>query len=754
MSLIVDTAVSGTTYSFDMLFSYAVPESMYYTLWTGCRVIVPFGRGNQKRTAVVMKIRDGDSSNLKYVEMQADEKPVISDELIELSFYLHDNTFCTYYDAVRTMLPAGYNIVISGNSAHNAVRKNLIKNVKFSQEYLENPEKFSLTPKQSAVADTLENSQSMPEKELAYICGVTSSVIKRMIESNVLESFENEVYREVYSSECEKRNIDDIVLSDEQKKAFDEISAGMKNNVPSCFLLHGVTGSGKTLIFEKLINEAVSSGKTAMLLIPEIALTPQILQRFRSLFGKRIAVLHSGLSAGQRYDEHRRIKNGDADIVIGTRSAVFAPLENIGIIIMDEEGERSYKSDCSPRYSTADVARQRCRYHKCILLLASATPSVESYYRAERNIYKLVELKQRYNNAPLPEVHIVDMNNERTNGNRTGFSHVLSSEIQKNLENGEQTVILLNRRGYHTVMSCIECGQPVYCQNCSAPMTYHKPNGKLMCHYCGYVADIPETCGKCGSHRFKMTGTGTQRVEEELEMFFPDARVLRMDADTTFSRLSYEKNFKDFADGKYDIMLGTQMIGKGLDFPNVTLVGVISVDNSLYSGDFRGYERTFSLITQVVGRGGRDGRHSRAYLQTFMPDHYIINLASKQDYAGFYNEEIQLRRSLIYPPVCDLCIIGISSPDEEKVISAGKCIISIIGEALKNWKYKTPVRVNGPLQCSKLRINGKFRHRIIIKCKNTDEIRNFISSVIKKSAKCKELNGVSIYADMNGDIGI
>lgn len=754
MNFIADTAVSGTSYSFDMLFSYAVPESMNSTLKEGCRVVVPFGKGNKKRTAVVMRIREGDSSELKYIEMQADEKPVISPELIELSFYLHDNTFCTYYDAVKTMLPSGYNIIISGNSIRNAVGKDSLKMVRFSEEYLSNPEKFTLTPKQKAVSDTLEESGSMPEKELAYLCGVTVSVIKRMTENNVLISFENEVYREVYSSDTEKRNIDDVILSSEQKKAFEEISADLRKKSPVCFLLHGVTGSGKTLIFEKLISETVSMGKTALLLIPEIALTPQILQRFRSLFGKRIAVLHSGLSAGQRYDEHRRIKNGEADIVIGTRSAVFAPLENIGIIIMDEEGERSYKSDRSPRYNTIDIARQRCRYHNCVLLLASATPSVESYYRAERGIYKLVELKERYNNAPLPEVHIVDMNIERSNGNRTGFSHVLSSEIQNNLDRGEQTVILLNRRGYHTVMSCIECGQPVYCPNCTAPMTYHKVNSRLMCHYCGYISDMPKVCDKCGSARFRMTGTGTQRVEEELEMFFPSARILRMDADTTFSRLSYEKNFRDFADGKYDIMLGTQMIGKGLDFPNVTLVGVISVDNSLYSGDFRSYERTFSLITQVVGRGGRDGRQSRAYLQTFMPDHYIINLASQQDYISFYNEEIQIRRSTIFPPICDLCIIGISGTDEEKVISAGNRIISVIRSMLENWNYKTPVKVTGPLKCSRLRINGKFRHRIIIKCKNTNEIREFISTVIKKSAKCRELSEVSVYADMNGDIGI
>lgn len=753
MSLIADTAVSGTSYSFDMLFSYAVPENISETLKEGCRVIVPFGRGNKKRTAVVIRLREGSISGLKALEIQADESPVLSPELIRLSLYLHDNTFCTYYDAVKAMLPAGYNIVMSENIPRNAVGNSVVKIVRFSDEYINNPENFNLTPKQKIVADMLEESGAVSEKELAYICGVTVSVVRRMTENNVLVCFENEVYREVCNSDVEKRDINDVVLSQEQQTAFESIFKNVREKIPSCFLLHGVTGSGKTLIFEKLIHETVSMGRTALLLIPEIALTPQILQRFRGLFGDRIAVLHSGLSVGQRYDEHRRIKNGCADIVIGTRSAVFAPLENIGIIIMDEEGERSYKSESSPRYNTIDIAKQRCRYHNCVLLLASATPSVESYYYAQKGIYKLIELKNRYNNAPLPEVHIVDMAQERSAGNRTGFSHVLSSEIQRNLDNGEQTILLLNRRGYRTVMSCIECSQPVYCKNCTVPMTYHKVNGKLMCHYCGYVCDIPEKCDKCGSERFRMTGTGTQRVEEELEIFFPDARILRMDADTTFSRSSYEKNFRDFADGKYDIMLGTQMIGKGLDFPNVTLVGVLSVDNSLYSGDFRSYERTFSLITQVVGRGGRDGKYARAYIQTFMPDHYIINLASQQNYTEFYKEEIEIRRSLIYPPVCDLCVIGISGTDEECVSVAGKCIINIISGMLKNWHYRTPVKVIGDLKCSHTRINGKFRHRIIIKCKNTKEIREFITYVIKESSKCRELSGISVYADMNGDTG-
>lgn len=753
-SLIADTAVSGTSYSFDMLFSYSVPENMADTVQAGCRILVPFGRGNKTRTAVVMNLRNGDTNCLKPITIQVDSEPVIPEELVKLAYYLHDNTFCSYYDAIKAMLPPGYNLVLSDNEIpKNAIGDLTVKMVRLSDEYIKNPQNFKLTPKQKIVANTLSEYLSASEKEIAYICGVTSSVVKRLVANGVAVAFENETFRKTVNV-SKKRDINDTVLSAEQQRAFDVICSNIKSRTASCFLLHGVTGSGKTAVFEKLIYDTVSMGRTALLLIPEIALTPQILNRFGSLFGERVAVLHSGLSMGQRYDEYKRIKQGMADIVIGTRSAIFAPLENIGLIVMDEEGERSYKSDSTPRYNTSDVARQRCRYHNAVLLLASATPSIESYYKAERNIYNLVELKERYNSAQLPDVQIVDMNLERKAGNRTELSRVLADEIRKNIDNHEQTILLLNRRGYHTIISCVQCCQPVYCPNCTVPMTYHKANGKMMCHYCGNVSEMPVICDKCGSEKFKMTGFGTQRIEEELEMFFPDARILRMDADTTFSRYSYEKNFSDFADGKYDIMLGTQMIGKGLDFPDVTLVGVLSVDNSLYNGDFRSYERTFSLITQVVGRGGRDGKKARAYLQTFMPDHYVINLASQQDYTKFYKEEIMMRRSMLYPPVCDLCIIGLSGADENQVSEADSRVMQIISEMIEKSTLKTPLRVIGPVKCSHLRINGKFRHRIIMKCKNTEEIRCLISNVIKEASKCRELSKVSIYADMNGDIGI
>ncbi len=816
MPLIAETAVSGTAYSFDMLFSYAVPDRLAAAIACGCRVLVPFGRGNKRRIGVVMKLSQGDTKGLKSLVSLVDETPVVSEELLGLAFYLREQTFCTYFDAVKAMLPPAMSVsaketfrlvknftdisslspqaaellqVLScteGSKALNeAVEKHIIDNgrrlpdelcdagaldsdnvfrqavsdaavrmVRLTDKYMSTPEDFDLTPKQKTVADFLAEFGAAAVREAAYMCGVTEAVVKRLCANGAAEEYEAEVLRRVEDFADEVRRPEDIVLSAEQQRARDAVYEQMTTGKPAVFLLHGVTGSGKTSVFEKLIDDTVKSGRQAMLLIPEIGLTPQILKRFRSMFGERVAVIHSGLSLGQRLDEYKRIKRGDADIVIGTRSAVFAPLDNIGLIIIDEEGERSYKSDSSPRYTTHDIAKQRCAFHGASLLLASATPSIESYYLAERGAYRLLEMKERYRNAPLPEVSIVDMNLERGEGNRTEFSRRLAEEINVNLQKGEQSILLLNRRGYHTIISCCDCYQPVYCPNCSVPLTYHKKNNKLMCHYCGYVSDPVTVCPSCGSERLKNMGFGTQKLEEELSMFFPRARVLRMDADTTFSRYSYEKNFTDFREGKYDIMIGTQMIGKGLDFPNVTLVGVLSVDKALYAGDFRSYERTFSLITQVVGRGGRGDSRGRAILQTFIPEHYIMNLAAAQDYKGFYSEEIAIRRAMIFPPLCDMCIFCFSGNEDITVRLGAEAVLRLMNDRLREIQPKTPVRVLGPVRCSYGRINGKYRYRIIMKCKNTAEMRGFISGILTESAKLKEMRNTSLYADMNGDVGV
>lgn len=814
MPSIAEVAVSGTAYSFDMLFSYRLPKSMKVS--AGCRVLVPFGRGNQRRIGVVMRLMDGNSSALKSVIAQIDNIPVISAEQLELAEYLHERTFCTYFDSVKTMLPPAMSIRVkenfslvknfsdfsvlstesqnlletlksidsdsmiteflvnyiaangrlfvdelldtdalkSSNDFRQAVGDATVKAVRLSDSYMNEPDKFSLTPKQKKTVEFLQEYGSVAVREIAYMCGFTESVIKRLVSTGAAEEYEMEVLRSVGEFSDEHIDISEIVLSDEQQAAHDSIFTAITENKPSVFLLHGVTGSGKTSVFEKLIDNTIKLGRRVIMLIPEISLTPQVLNRFRLIFGEKVAVIHSGLSLGQRLDEYKRIRRGDADIVIGTRSAIFAPIENIGLIIIDEEGERTYKSDSSPRYSAHDIAKKRCAYNKSVLLLASATPSVESYYLAQKGIYNLVEIRNRYGTNVLPDVSVIDMNEERMNGNISEFSRELVNEINLNLQNGEQSILLLNRRGFHTIMSCCKCYQPVYCKNCSVPLTFHKKNDKMMCHYCGYSCDVPEKCSECGSDKLKIMGFGTQKLEEELKNFFPSARILRMDADTTFSRYSYEKNFTAFGKGEYDIMIGTQMIGKGLDFPNVTLVGVMSVDASLYAGDFRSYERTFSLITQVVGRGGRGGKKGRAVLQTFIPEHYVMALASEQDYRGFYNEEIEIRRTMVFPPLCDMCIFCISGEDEDSAKKAADAVLMLMNQRLKELQPKTPVRVFGPVKASHSKLNGKYRWRIIMKFKNNPEMRGFISNILREGVKLKDMKKITFYADINGDVGV
>lgn len=806
-------AVSSVSFAIDKPFSYLIPQTLVSAIMPGTRVVVPFGRSNRKRTAIVLEVQplSEDDKNLKSIISAPDGEPILNAEMLDLVHWLKENTFCTYYDAVKCMVPSGMNINVSEKycltdkqpddslndmqrtvynrisqssdisaeiaklkkegfsadldmlvlggfvkctvSGKYSVGNSTVMMMRLTKDYLENPDSFSLTAKQQQLAETLLSKAVISEKEACYICGVGKTVAQKLVEKGAAEKYELESYRTVTLGEKGSLSPEDIVLSECQKKVFDSVKEQMDTGKPECFLLHGVTGSGKTSVFKKLIEYCINSGRQALLMIPEISLTPQMVRQFQELFGETVAVIHSGLSQGQRMDEYKRIKRGLAKIAIGTRSAVFAPFDNIGLIIVDEEGERSYKSDSAPRYSAIDVAKKRCRTHNAVLLLASATPSIESYYYAQKGVYKLLEMKERYSGAVLPQVSIVDMNVEREDGNASEFSNILIDEINENLKNREQTILLLNRRGYHTIISCAHCHAPVYCPNCSIPLTYHKINNTLMCHYCGHSQAPVEACPQCGSESLKQTGFGTQKLEEQLEKLFPTARVLRMDADTTMSRYSYEKNFRDFGDGKYDIMIGTQMIGKGLDFPNVTLVGVLSIDKALFAGDFRSYERTFSLVAQVVGRCGRGDKKGRAYLQTFMPEHYVLNLAALQDYKGFYNEEISVRRALIFPPVCDICVLGISSEDDSKAGEAAQKLLEIIREMVK-FGLKLPLRVLGPVRCSYGKIGGKYRYRLILKCKNTAQLREFVRQILYEINTCKEYSKVNIYADINGDIGV
>lgn len=809
----IGVAVWDTAYSFDQLFTYTsfVPVS------AGCRVAVPFGRNNAKRVGMVMEAEETcetPDARIKPIAFVMDKEPLLDAEQLELVCWLKETTFCTYSDAIRTILPAGMQVQIyqkaqlanpmptvclnpeekrlvdflqaaksqrsfdrllqaEGNEEKQAAVSGLfekgvlvmadcakqkvsnsgVKMLRLAADYQNRMHRMRISPKQKKLIQLLEEQPVLSEKEACYLCGITASVITRAVQSGLAERYVDDCFRDVPAVTV-RRSPQEIHLSEEQQLVFEQVLQAVREKTPHCFLLHGVTGSGKTSVFQRLIDETIRMGRQVILLVPEIALTPQVVEEFCSLFGEQVTVIHSALSLGQRSDAYRRIRRGDVKIVIGTRSAVFAPVENPGLVIVDEEGERAYKSDSAPRYHAIEVAKKRCRTHGCTLLLASATPSVESYYYAEKGIYTLLKMKQRYANMPLPAVTVVDMNEERILGNDTVFSQELLTALKENLAAGEQSILLLNRRGYHTIISCCDCNQPVYCPNCSVPMTYHKVNDSLMCHYCGHTQEMAVSCAFCGGRNLRKMGFGTQTLEETLAEAVPQARILRMDADTTMSRYAYEQKFSAFAKGEYDIMVGTQMIGKGLNFPKVTLVGVLSVDKALFAGDFRSYERTFSLITQVVGRGGRGSKPGRAILQTFMPEHYVLQLAASQNYEAFYREEIALRRTLMFPPVCDICVLGFVGVSQELVCAAAQYALRCLQVLIQQTGFQLPLRALGPMPFSYGKIAGKYRYRLILKCKNTKAYRDLVRQLLGAVSAQKEFSRIHVYADMNGDIGV
>jgi primosomal protein N' (replication factor Y) len=809
-------AIERTVYSYDALFDYLIPWTLSSKVQRGMRVLVPFGKGAKKFVGMVFDIgvSPGESDNLKFLNGVADERPILNKEQLQLAVWLRDNTFCTYFDAVKSILPTGlgivavtgfyYNkpsdrstfsqdenkvmdminslgsererskfisklensgskvfygllekkVIIKGERYKNKINASTVRMIKLSEKAKLSAEISTIvnTPKQRSVIRFLEECQSASVKEICYNTSVTAAVIKNLTAKGLLIEYEYETFRRVIENPEVLKDPLDIKLSSVQQGVYEGLLSLLGSKKAECALLRGITGSGKTLIFIKLIEYVLNQGKTALLLVPEIALTPQMTGNFTELFGDKVAIMHSGLSLGQRNDEYKRISGGQAKIVIGTRSAVFSPLENIGIIVIDEEGEHSYKSDKSPRYHARDVAKLRAVFHNALLLLASATPSLESYHYAKTGRYRLFELEERYQNAILPDVYIVDMKLERELFNPGNFSEPLLNALGENLKRGEQSMILLNRRGYHTFINCIACGEVLKCPNCDISLTYHKINDIVLCHCCGFRYQLPDKCRKCGSKFIRQSGVGTQRIEEELGHYFPKARVLRMDADTTMTKYAYENNFKSFGNGDFDIMVGTQMIAKGLDFENVTLVGVLMIDKSLYAGDYLGYERTFSLVTQVVGRSGRGGKKGRAYLQTFTPEHYVLELAASQNYKEFFVQEAAIRKELIFPPFCDIFLIGFSATSEENAILSAKRFIDIFGVYFNEICEKMPIRLLGPTKIGTGIISGKYRQKLVIKAKNTKTFRGVIEKSLKKAYKDPVFKNIGIYVDMNGEI--
>lgn len=817
-SLLAKVYVDKATFQFDKAFDYLVSEQFASTLKRGCRVLVPFGNGNRKRQGMVVSIEEAESvgRKLKPIAAQIDLEPIFEEEMFVIADFMVKNTFCTFYDAVKTILPNAFGMQIGahyqlskkmteeelaafsyeernliqflqtaktqkelddylhytiGSAKEGAVKHLLeekivvqvdeisqkvsdktVKVAKLADDFEIRQEGYKLTPKQSEVIDFLSAVGTADKKEIMYFCAVGEGVIKTLEKRGILTFFERKVYRIPEKSKGNTHSVEELVLSKEQQEVYEGILSLTKEEKAQVALLYGVTGSGKTSVFLKLIAQTVRSGKQAMMLVPEISLTPQMVEQFKSLFGDQVAVMHSSLSLGERMDEYLRVQQGKANIVVGTRSAVFAPFHQLGLIIMDEEGEASYKSDATPRYHAREIAKLRCLQHHAVLLLASATPSIESYYRAKQGIYQLFTLHKRYADAVLPEVYLVDMKEEEKKGNFSQISTMLRQEVEKNLERGEQTILFLNRRGYQTVACCLECGEVIKCPRCDVPLTYHKDNGYLMCHYCGFAKKFLQECDHCHSHHVKLSGMGTQKAEDELANLFPNARILRMDTDTTYSRYAYSEKFDAFRRKEYDILIGTQMIAKGLDFPEVTLVGVLNADAGLYSSDYRGVERVFSLITQVVGRSGRAKKMGRAYIQTMQPENAVISFAAEQNYEGFFEDEIMTRKVLLYPPFCDICLVGFSGIQEKAVETAAGIFLQILEQKARELNGKVPLKVLGPIKPPLYRVNGKYRQKILIKCKGNAPFKRYLKGCLEEIHQKKGFSHITVTVDMNGDL--
>lgn len=804
---IARVAVENTVFSFDKEFSYAVPDALRAVCKAGMRVLVPFGRGNRKRQGIITEIVTEETDGLKEILSLTDSEPVLSPDMLKVAFFMKEHYFCTLYDAVKTMLPAGINYrvttVYGANPLGDEQTESLDDEQRRIYDYLllkrkpvkaealteafglsdtetfekmaesgvlyksdeafrrindavtkmvaVNPnadaDSVSLTPKQSEVFDLITMSGSVSVKEIRYFTGVSASVIDSLCKKGLVHLYDEEVFR--IDSRKADSDLPPVVLSDEQQLACDSLYDEYSDVKPHVSLLYGVTGSGKTSVFIKLIEMVIEDNRGIIVMVPEISLTPQFVSLFSQRFGDKIAVFHSALSLGERLDEYKRVKRGLAKIVIGTRSAVFAPFKNIGLIIMDEEQEYSYKSESSPRYHARDIAKFRCAQNNALLVLSSATPSIETYFYAQSGRYSLNTLPNRYGTAVLPQVVTADMNLEMQNGNTTGFSEVLLKNIEYNLEHGRQSILLLNRRGHNTFVTCRTCGEPLTCPNCSISLTYHSRNNRLMCHYCGYSIPFTDECPTCHSRSLRFGGTGTQKAESDISALFPSARILRMDTDAASSKASYEKMITAFANGDYDILVGTQMVAKGLDFPNVTLVGVLNTDHMLYADDYRSYERSFSLLTQVVGRSGRGREKGMAVIQSYTPDNLIIAMAAKQDYDAFYNTEINVRKAMLYPPFADICLVGFVGENQGETLKTAREFLQDFITLAKNEYPNMPLRVLGPSPALVVKVSNKFRYKLIIKCKNNSEFRKLLSTLLVKYGSSREHNKVTAYADMN-----
>ena len=746
----VGVAVSNATFHFDKLYTYAVMPDQQDAVRLGSMVLVPFGRGSRARMGVVLACdEEPESSKLKFLFDVAPASACLTPELLRLVHFLKERTFCTYYEAVKAVIPYGaqYKPAVAADGVTPVLQKQLTRHTENSYKLAGTlPAKPKPTAKQLAAVALLgggERTQTELEEK-----GISRAVLDNLCAKGVLECSKVNKSIDLYSSIPLKN--EPIRLTAEQQAAYEALLPHLEDAAPHGALLYGVTGSGKTLVFLKLIERCLQLGKRALVLVPEISLTPQMILRLKSRFGKRVAVQHSALNHTERLLQWQMIQDGGADIVVGTRSAIFSPLENIGLVIIDEEQEHTYRSESAPRYSAHEVARQRAAENGALLLLASATPSTESYFAAQRGRTQLVRLTQRYGGNPLPHVEIVDMRAELASGNPREISLALEDAIRRNLDAGKQTILLLNRRGYQTIAQCEDCREVLKCQKCSVPMVYHKSAHKLLCHYCGSQMDPPpQKCPTCGG-KLQYRGFGTQKAEEELAKLFPEARILRMDQDSTAAKDAHEKLLAKFARHEYDIMVGTQMVAKGLDFEDVTLVGVLGIDSLLFAQGFRAYETVFSLVTQVVGRSGRAKDPGFAIIQTTDPDNPVLNLAAAQDYDAFFEQEIAYRKLGLYPPFCGLCVVGFAGPREIEVARAAARFAALLGQQAAK-QPNLPLRVLGPTPGSIEKINDSYRYKLTVKCRNDRRFRDLMRETLGLYEQEKLPGKATVVVDLHSD---
>ena len=715
-------------------------------LTVGDLVRVPFGRANHTRLGVVVRLKEGtDGDGIKVVSSRVGF--TLDSEMLGMALFLKGHTLCTFGEAVRCIIPPD---ALRQEGGVKLKRTCVLTITREEVEALLSAKGRAgiRSEGQRAVIEYLTEIDSADYELVRAIPGVTSSHILALKDKGIIKIFESESIRNPYAEYARHRDCREITLSPAQQRAYDSIENELLCDEARAALLFGITGSGKTQVIMKTIDRTLALGKGVIMLVPEIALTPQTVNIFCRRYGERVAVIHSSLSKGERYDAWRRIGRGDVDLVIGTRSAIFAPIPNLGLIVIDEEHEHTYKSESDPKYHAKDVAAYRCGRSRALMLLASATPSLESYYKAQNGVYKLVPLRERYGGATLPQAIIVDMREELRLGNLSPISARLHSSMKEGYESGKQSIIFLNRRGYSTQISCKECGEVLSCPRCSVSLTHHTDShgGRLLCHMCGYSERVPRKCPSCSAERLSFLGYGTQKLESEINNYLPDLKVLRMDADTTGTKMSYDRMLEDFREGRADVLLGTQMVAKGHDFPRVTLVGVALADTSLFVSDFRAAERTFSLLTQVIGRAGRAGDEGAAVIQTFVPKNEVIRLACLQDYERFYEGEIALRKELSYPPFCDIVHLTLTSENEGELREKANLLSKKIIEKLQGELGKLPFIVFGPFEAAVYKLNEKYRMRMVVKCRLNKESRGLFHALLCEF--CAE-RGVTLSVDFN-----